>query len=124
MPVAPDCKMKALEKLTATMTDAGMRSDLDASVQQEEVSPADATAVLQKLAARFTACNPNQLEGCAYLTTTVEPEGTVGAVEPFVSDGLPRDVVACLNRVLKDARFAAVPKTGKMTIPVTFTRTQ
>ena len=122
--VGPDCNTKAMVKLTAVMTDAGTSSDLDASVAQEEVSPADATPILQKLAARLTACNPAELEGCAFFTTSVETNGTVSGVEPFVSDALPREVLDCLIGVLKDAHFAAVPKAGKMTVPVTFTRTR
>jgi hypothetical protein len=122
--VGPDCNTKAMVKLTATITDAGTSADLDASVAQEEASPADATLVLQKAAALLTACNPSELEGCAFFTTSVETDGTVSAVEPFVSDALPRDVLECLMGVLKGARFAAVPKAGKMTVPVTFTRTR
>lgn len=122
--VGPDCKMKAMEKITSVITDAGMRSDLDASVQQEEVQPADATAALQKLGPQLTACNPNELEGCAFFTTTVTTQGAVAAVDTFVSDALPPDVVACLAGVVKKAHFAAVPTAGKMTVPVTFTRTR
>ena len=124
MALGPDCKMKAMEKLTSVITDAGMRSDLDASVREEEVQPADATAVLQKLAPKLTACNPNELEGCAYLTTTVTAEGAVVAVDTFVSDALPPEVVTCLAGVVMGAHFAAVPAAGKMTVPVTFTRTR
>jgi hypothetical protein len=124
IPSGPDCKMKAMVKLTETITDAGMRSDLDASNAQEDVRPADSSAVIQKLSPKLTACNPTELEGCAYLTTSVEKDGTVSGVEPFVSDGLPREVVDCLAAVMKDARFQTVPKAGKMQVPVTFTRTQ
>jgi hypothetical protein len=125
--MGPDCKMKAMEKLTATITDAGMRSELDASAElQEEVQPPDASTVLQKLSPKLTACNPTELEGCVYFTTTVERDGTVGAVETFVSDALPRDVLECLAGVLKEARFQPLPapKAGKMQVPVTFSRTR
>ena len=125
IPTGPDCSTKAMEKLSATIMDAGMRSDLDAGTAvQEEVNPPDATAVLSKLSGKLTACNPTEAEGCAYLTTTVEKDGTVSAVEPFVSDALPPDVVSCLTGVLKEARYQPLPKAGKMQVPVTFTRTR
>lgn len=125
MAMGPDCSTKAMEKLSATIMDAGMRGDLDAGAAvQEEVNPPDGTAVLSKLSPKLTACNPAQLEGCAYITTSVEKDGTVSAVEPFVSDALPREVVECLVGVLKEARFEPLPKAGKMQVPVTFTRTR
>lgn len=99
-----------------------MRSDLDAGTAvQEEVNPPDATAVLTKLSPKLTACNPTEVEGCAYLTTSVEKDGTVSAVEPFVSDALPADVIVCLTGVLREARFQPLPRAGKMQVPVTFT---
>lgn len=120
----PDCKMKAMAKLTATITDAGMRTDLESSAAQDDVAPSDSTAVLEKLGPSLTACNPQQVEGCAYVTTSVAADGAVTATETFVSDGLPNDVVECLRKVIGGARFAAVPKAGKMTVPVTFTRSR
>jgi hypothetical protein len=60
-----------------------------------------------------------------FFVTTVEKQGNVSATEVFVSDALPRDVIDCLANVLsKEARFAPVAKTGKMTVPVTFTRSR
>ena len=79
---------------------------------------------MEKLAPQLTACNPTELEGCAYLTTSVETDGRVSGSEVFVSDGLPADVVTCLQGVLKDAHFAPIAKAGKMTVPVSFTRTR
>lgn len=125
MPSGPDCSTKAMEKLSATIMDTGMRSDLDAGTAvQEEVNPPDATAVLSALSSKLTACNPTEIEGCAYLTTSVEKDGTVSAVEPFVSDALPADVVTCLTGVLRGARFQPLPKAGKMQVPVTFSRSR
>ena len=114
--------MRAMDKLAATVTDAGMRKDLDASVTEEEVNPSDASAVVRKAEPKLLACNPTEIEGCVFFVVSVEKEGNVSAVDPYVSDGLPREVLDCLTGVLKEARFAAVPKAGKMTVPVTFTR--
>lgn len=120
----PDCKIKAVQKLTATIADAGMRSDLESSPAQDDVAPGDATSVLEKLGPALTACNAAQVEGCAYVTTSVATDGAVTATDTFVSDGLSNDVVECVRKVIGGAHFAAVPKAGKMTVPVTFTRTR
>ena len=82
------------------------------------------TIDLQKLSPKLTACNPVELEGCVFFTTSIEKDGAVSGVDPFVSDGLPRHVDECLAGVLKEARFEAGPKAGKMQVPVTFTRSR
>lgn len=120
----PDCNARAMEKLVSTITDAGTKPDVGAGAPGEgdEVQPPNATATVQKLAPQLTACNPAELEGCAFFTTAVAGDGAVTAVDVFVSDGLPGEVVACLVGVLKTVKYEPVPRAGKMTVPVTFTR--
>ncbi|WP_394848216.1 AgmX/PglI C-terminal domain-containing protein [Pendulispora brunnea] len=90
---------------------------------------ADAERVVSSLRPRFRVCYQRglntdpEMAGAVTIVAKVAPNGEVLEADPSGATGLSPDVIACIQRVVRNAQFAAPGGTGSaVRIPVKFVR--
>ncbi|WP_394837706.1 AgmX/PglI C-terminal domain-containing protein [Pendulispora rubella] len=90
---------------------------------------ADAERVVLSLRPRFRGCYQRglntdpEMAGAVTIVAKVAPNGEVLEAEPSRATGLSSDVIACIQRVVRNAQFTAPGGTGSaVQIPVKFVR--